>query len=126
LICRRQPDSRENRKVVSDMSRVRWAVWPGVDVMITICCDFWQFSAKKLAFSKTIVMIKILHNLAIFWVKNANFFRWIFRRKYSKDHNIGPRWREVSPSWKHHFQNNRSLSYIHAFRRLSATSRYKN
>jgi hypothetical protein len=39
---------------------------PGVDVMITIFCDFRQFSAKKLAFfSKTNVMIKILHNLAL-------------------------------------------------------------
>jgi hypothetical protein len=39
---------------------------PGVDVMITIFCDFWQFSAKKLAFfSKTNAMIKILHNLAL-------------------------------------------------------------
>jgi hypothetical protein len=26
-------------------------------------------------------MIKILHNLALFWVKNSNFFA---------DHNIGP------------------------------------
>jgi hypothetical protein len=35
----------------------------GVDVMMTIFCDFRQFSAKKLAFlSKTNVMIKILHN----------------------------------------------------------------
>jgi hypothetical protein len=33
-----------------------------VDVMITIFCDFCQFSAKKLAlFSKTNVIIKILH-----------------------------------------------------------------
>jgi hypothetical protein len=49
--------------------------WPqGVDVMITIFCDFRQFSAKKLAFfSKTNVMIKILHILALFWIKNANF-----------------------------------------------------
>jgi hypothetical protein len=47
---------------------------PGSDVMITIFCDFWQFSAKKLAFfSKTYVMIKFLHNLALFWVKNAIF-----------------------------------------------------
>jgi hypothetical protein len=43
--------------------------------MITIFGDFGQFSAKKLAFfSKTNVMIKNLHNLALFWVKNANFF----------------------------------------------------
>jgi hypothetical protein len=34
--------------------------WPGVDVMITIFCDFRQFWAKKLAFfSKTNVMITI-------------------------------------------------------------------
>jgi hypothetical protein len=38
-----------------------------VDVMITIFCDFRQFSAKKLAFlSKTNFMIKILDNLALF------------------------------------------------------------
>jgi hypothetical protein len=61
--------------------------------MITIFCDFWQFSAKKLAFfSKTNVMIKVLHNLALFWVTKRQFFRWIFRRKYFKNHNIGPRW----------------------------------
>jgi hypothetical protein len=51
----------------------------GTGVMITIFCDFWQFSAKKLAFfSKTDVMIKFLHNLALFWVKNANFFAEFF------------------------------------------------
>jgi hypothetical protein len=51
----------------------------GVDAMITFFCDFCQFSAKKLAFfSKTYVMIKILHNFALFWVKNANFFAEIF------------------------------------------------
>jgi hypothetical protein len=34
----------------------------GVDVMITILCDFRQFSAKKSAFfSQTNVMIKIVH-----------------------------------------------------------------
>jgi hypothetical protein len=37
--------------------------------------NFLPFSAKKWAFfSKTNVMIKVLHNLALFWVKNANFF----------------------------------------------------
>jgi hypothetical protein len=51
----------------------------GVDVMITIFSDFRQFSAKKLAFfSKTNVMIKILHNLALFLVKNAIFFAEFF------------------------------------------------
>jgi hypothetical protein len=42
--------------------------------MITIVCDFRQFSAKKMAFfSKTNVMIKILPNLALFRVKNGIF-----------------------------------------------------
>jgi hypothetical protein len=54
-------------------------VQPGVDVMIIIFCDFRQFSAKKLAFySKTNVMIKILHNLALFGAKNANLFAEFF------------------------------------------------
>jgi hypothetical protein len=47
--------------------------------MITIFCDFWRFSAKKLAFfSKTNVMITILHNLALISVKNAIFFAEFF------------------------------------------------
>jgi hypothetical protein len=47
----------------------------GVDVMSTIFCDFCQISAKRLAFfSKTNVRIKFLHNLAMFGVKNADFF----------------------------------------------------
>jgi hypothetical protein len=52
---------------------------PGVDVMITIICDFWQLSAKKLAFfSQTKVMIKILHDLALFWAENAYFYAAFF------------------------------------------------
>jgi hypothetical protein len=52
---------------------------PWTDVMITIFGDFWQLSAKKLAFfSKTNVMIKIFQNLALFWVKNGNFFAEFF------------------------------------------------
>jgi hypothetical protein len=63
---------------------------PGVDVMITIFCDFRQFSAKKLAFfSKTNVMMKFLFNLALFRVKNAKFC-WFFWRKNFKNHNIDP------------------------------------
>jgi hypothetical protein len=47
--------------------------------MITIFCDFSQFSAKKLAFfSKTNVMINFFQSLALFWVKNANFFAKVF------------------------------------------------
>jgi hypothetical protein len=52
---------------------------------------FDNFRRKKLAFfSKTNVMIKSLHNLALFRAKNANFFRRIIRRKYLKNHHIGP------------------------------------
>jgi hypothetical protein len=47
--------------------KIRVQIPPGVDVMITIFCDFCQFSAKNLAlFSKTNVMTKILYNLALF------------------------------------------------------------
>jgi hypothetical protein len=53
--------------------------------MITIFCDFQQFSAKKLAFlSKTNVMIKNFHNLALSWVKNANFFAQFIGENISK------------------------------------------
>jgi hypothetical protein len=51
----------------------------GVDVMITIVCDFCQFSAKKLAFfSKTNVMITIFAKTSSSLSKKrqylANFF----------------------------------------------------
>jgi hypothetical protein len=52
---------------------------PGVDVTITIFCDFSQFSAKKLAFLlNTNDMINFFQNLALFLVKNANIFAKIF------------------------------------------------
>jgi hypothetical protein len=80
---------RRYREVVRENRRCSWK--PGVDAMITSFCDFCQFSAKKLAFSQIpMLWPKFLHNLALLWVKNANFFRWIFRRKYWKNHNIGP------------------------------------
>jgi hypothetical protein len=47
--------------------------------------NFGQFSAKKMAFfSKTNVMIKFLHKLALFWVKNANYFAMFFGEYISK------------------------------------------
>jgi hypothetical protein len=46
--------------------------------MITIFCDFCQFLAKKLVFFlKTKDMMKILHNLALLWVKNV-FLQFLF------------------------------------------------
>jgi hypothetical protein len=50
-----------------------------------------QFSAKKLAFfSKTNVMITIFPKTGISLSKKRQYFRPIFRRKYLKNHNIGP------------------------------------
>jgi hypothetical protein len=64
---------------------------PGVDVMITIFGDFSQFSAKKWRFfQKPMLWLKFCILLSLFWVKNANFFRNFFPRKYFKNHNIGP------------------------------------
>jgi hypothetical protein len=49
-----RPDQKKKGKKINE-KRSR----PGVDVMITIFCDFSQFSAKKLAFFlKTNVIIK--------------------------------------------------------------------
>jgi hypothetical protein len=65
---------------------------PGVDVMITIFCDFCQFSAKKLAFfSKTYVMINCFSKFGFVLSHKRQFFANCFRRKYLKNHNIGPR-----------------------------------
>jgi hypothetical protein len=48
----------------------------GVDVMITIVCDFCQFSAKKLAFfSKANVMLKFLQkNSSMLFEQKRHFF----------------------------------------------------
>jgi hypothetical protein len=48
---------------------------PGVDAMITIFCDFRQFSAKKLAFfSKTNVMIEIFAKTSSSLTKKRQYF----------------------------------------------------
>jgi hypothetical protein len=49
---------------------------PGVDVMITIFCDFRQFSMKKLAFfSKTNVMIIFKKKLSFVLSQKRQYFR---------------------------------------------------
>jgi hypothetical protein len=51
----------------------------GVDVMITIFCDFFPIFGEKIGvFSKTNVMINFFQNLALSRVKNANFFAKFF------------------------------------------------
>jgi hypothetical protein len=43
--------------------------------MITIFCDFGEFSVKTLAFfSKNKVIIKLLQKVTLVWSKNANIF----------------------------------------------------
>jgi hypothetical protein len=60
--------------------------------------QFLPILAEKIAFfSKTNVMITILHNLALFWVKTPIFCNF-FRRKYLKNHNIGPRLTRLNDS----------------------------
>jgi hypothetical protein len=62
--------------------------------MIAIFCDNRQFSAKKLAFfSQTTVIINFLHNLALFGVKMPIFSPLFLAKFFSKNHNIGPRWK---------------------------------
>jgi hypothetical protein len=83
-----------NAGVVAVSSKVV-GLAPGVDVMITIFGDFCQFSAKKLVFfSKINVMITIFAKTSSSFSKKRRYFCSIFRRKYLKNHNFGPRSRK--------------------------------
>jgi hypothetical protein len=75
--------------------------YPGVDVTIKIFCDFRPFSAKKLAFfsKQTLWSTLHMHNLAVFWAKNANCFRDFVMWKYFKNHNIDPPGHKIIP-WR--------------------------
>jgi hypothetical protein len=58
---------------------------PGVDVIISIFCDFRQFSGKKLAFfSKTNVMIKIFAKTSSSLSKKTPIFSLHFLPKIFK------------------------------------------
>jgi hypothetical protein len=46
--------------------------------MIFICSAYWRFSQKPMLWSH------FLHNLALFWIKNANFFAEFFRENILK------------------------------------------
>jgi hypothetical protein len=64
------PNQPVNR-IIKITASAAFANCTGVDVMITILCDFRHFSAKKLAFfSKTNVMIKFSQKSQFF----AEFF----------------------------------------------------
>jgi ABC-type uncharacterized transport system fused permease/ATPase subunit len=65
---------------------------PGVDVMITIFCDFRQFSAKKIGvLPKYQCYDQLFSKFSFVLSQKRQFFRKKFRRKYFKNHNIGPR-----------------------------------
>jgi hypothetical protein len=89
-------------------------VYIGVDVMITIFCDLWQFSAKQLAFfSKTNVMIKFLQKLAVVWAKIANILAKFFGENIFKIITSVPDWMNFDPLddcslWIVFFENYRS------------------
>jgi hypothetical protein len=51
---------------------------------------FANFRGKNGIFLKNQCYDHILHNLALFWVKNANFFAEFFGENIFKNHNIGP------------------------------------
>jgi hypothetical protein len=71
----------------SQMSLCFWVTIfrPGVDVMISIFFDFRQFLPKILAFfSKTNVMIKYFHNLALLRVKTPIFSPILLAKVFSK------------------------------------------
>jgi hypothetical protein len=71
----------------------RPAGWPGIDVMITIFGDFWQFLAKKLAFfHKNQWYDKIVAKISCSLSKERQYFCSIFRRKYLKIITSVPDW----------------------------------
>jgi hypothetical protein len=73
-----------------------WAVFytnsSGSDVMITIFCDFSQFSAKKFGvFLKNQCYDHNLAKISFVLSQKRRFFGKNFWRKHFKNHNIGPR-----------------------------------
>jgi hypothetical protein len=65
------------RQSECSFSFLAWVTTPGVDVMITIFCDFRQFFCEKLAFFSKNIVRKFWHNLG----QNANFFVYYFGEK---------------------------------------------
>jgi hypothetical protein len=64
---------------------------PGIDVMITIFCDFRQFSAKKIGvFLKNQWLWSKFCIFQLCFESKTPIFSWIFQRKFLQNHNIGP------------------------------------
>jgi hypothetical protein len=69
--------------LISRLRRYNFSRSTGADVMITIFCDFCQFSEKKLAFfSKANDMIKFLKKTSCSFEQKWLFFGQFFWRKY--------------------------------------------
>jgi hypothetical protein len=83
----------------SSATRLSRSMWqsPGVDVMITI------FGEKIGVFSKKPMLWIFFAWFSFVFSQKRQFFRCIFRRKYLKNHNIGPR------TWKKYVVNGRLL-----------------
>jgi hypothetical protein len=63
------------------------------------CCAHYFMRFFPIFGEKIVVFLKyqwydqLFQNSALFWVKKRRFFRKIFRRKYFKNQNIGPRFK---------------------------------
>jgi hypothetical protein len=59
-------------------------------------CFEYYFRLFSPIFGKNVLFLEhqlwsiLLHKLAVFWVRKGHFCAQIFRRKHSKNHNIGP------------------------------------
>jgi hypothetical protein len=62
----------QNNKLQASLSRFSP---PGVDVMVTIFCDFSQFSAKKLAFSQIPMLRSFFSNFTFLLSQKRQLFR---------------------------------------------------
>jgi hypothetical protein len=62
---------------------------------------FDNFRQKMAFFTETNVMIKILHNLDLFWDKNANFFADLLGENIFKIKTSVPDKGDQSRFWKH-------------------------
>jgi hypothetical protein len=66
-------------EIFANFRRKKLAFFSKTNVMITIFCDFCQFSAKHWRFSqKPMLWSHFLQKLAVVWAKNANIFAKFF------------------------------------------------
>jgi hypothetical protein len=65
---------------------------PGVNVRITIFCDFRQFLAKNWRFSQKPILWSKFCIIWLCFESKRQFFLWIFRRKYFKIIPSVPEW----------------------------------